>query len=132
MASKSSGPVRLRRRQDGQVVQRRSEFSLFGSAIVDLIAHRIYSIVFLHGLNGDRVKTWTGRGVFWPRDLLPLKLERCRIMTFGYNADLGFSSSTLSLRDFAISLLSGLRDEREANDVSLLQETKSLPNGRNY
>ena len=75
------------------------------------------SIVFLHGLNGDRVRTWTKDGIFWPRDLLPQKLPQCRTMTFGYNADLGLSSSTLSIRDFAVSLLSGLRDERQGRGV---------------
>lgn len=84
------------------------------------------SIVFVHGLNGDRVRTWTKNGVFWPRDLLPLKPPNSRILTFGYNADLGPSSSTLRMRDFAVSLLSGLRDERQKPDASLLDVTAGL------
>src|SRR2546423_3057046 len=46
------------------------------------------SIVFVHGLTGNREKTWTHRnGIFWPDALLSENFPRARIMTFGYDAD---------------------------------------------
>jgi hypothetical protein len=72
----------------------------------------------VHGLNGDRIKTWTQDGCFWLRDLLPDKLPGARVMTFGYNADLAMNYSTLGIRDHATVLLSSLRDKREEPEVS--------------
>lgn len=52
-----------------------------------------HSIVFVHGLMGDRVRTWTSApgpynetSVFWPQDLLPEQCPSARILSFGYNA----------------------------------------------
>jgi len=46
------------------------------------------SIVFVHGFGGHRKDTWTSDGVYWPRDFLKPKLERARIISFGYDADI--------------------------------------------
>ena len=78
-----------------------------------------YSIVMVHGLNGDHQTTWTKDSVFWPRDLLPLKLPKARVMSFGYAANILLNSSTFSIRDHAMKLLTALRDKREEQDVSL-------------
>ncbi|MCJ1235985.1 hypothetical protein MMC14_003962, partial [Varicellaria rhodocarpa] len=67
-------------------------------------------IVFVHGLTGDRENTWTHKetGEFWPRDLLSKDLEKARIMTFGYDANvakLNDMTSMSTLRDHGKSLL---------------------------
>ncbi|KAK8232528.1 putative ribonuclease p/mrp subunit [Phyllosticta capitalensis] len=50
-------------------------------------------IVFVHGLGGDRVRTWTAvpsednpEAVFWPKELLPEVCKAARILSFGYDA----------------------------------------------
>jgi hypothetical protein len=46
------------------------------------------SIIFAHGLTGNREKTWTHRnGIFWPATLLSEDFPHARIITFGYDAD---------------------------------------------
>ncbi|KAF1963909.1 hypothetical protein BU23DRAFT_494935, partial [Bimuria novae-zelandiae CBS 107.79] len=48
-------------------------------------------IVFIHGLGGDRNRTWTWEGDdrrhFWPKELLPQACPTARILSFGYNAE---------------------------------------------
>jgi hypothetical protein len=43
------------------------------------------SIVFVHGLSGDPVRSWAANDVVWPRDLLPQDIPSARIMTFAYD-----------------------------------------------
>ncbi|VUC30593.1 unnamed protein product [Clonostachys rosea] len=40
-------------------------------------------IVFVHGLDGNREKTWTAKGAAepWPKAILPLELPSARILT---------------------------------------------------
>ena len=50
------------------------------------------SIIFVHGLNGHPYHTWATHKpseTFWPTDLLPQVLERVRILTYGYDANVG-------------------------------------------
>ena len=55
-------------------------------------SYAFVDVVFVHGLAGDRERTWTSPSsdgscpVLWPRDLLPLYLPYVRIITFGYDA----------------------------------------------
>ncbi|KAH6856020.1 Alpha/Beta hydrolase protein [Chaetomium sp. MPI-CAGE-AT-0009] len=45
-------------------------------------------IVFVHGLFGNRINTWTAdNGVLWPETLLSQDIPDARILTFGYDAD---------------------------------------------
>ncbi|KAI2715213.1 hypothetical protein CBS147332_4867 [Penicillium roqueforti] len=73
-------------------------------------------IVFIHGLTGDREKTWTHQnGNLWPRDLLSKDLSKARIMTFGYDVDIfSFTSITFSdrLHDHSQSLAYAIVSQR--------------------
>ncbi|KAF4503255.1 vegetatible incompatibility HET-E-1 [Fusarium agapanthi] len=51
-------------------------------------------IVFLHGLRGDREKTWTKNGVVWPKDLLPGDIPASRIFLFGYDTNITSASQS--------------------------------------
>ncbi|KAK2053219.1 hypothetical protein LY76DRAFT_620075 [Colletotrichum caudatum] len=73
-------------------------------------------ICFVHGLTGDRMSTWTAHGQSdpWPKTLLPKKLGKARIYTYGYDAYLlrkSVASSNL-LIDHATNLLSDVTTER--------------------
>jgi len=84
----------------------------------------VYSIIFIHGLNGTAQKTWTDSktGTFWPQDLLPAALPHARVMTFGYDSALAFSRSTAGIENFARDLLNRLRMVRsgEVSSISTL------------
>ncbi|KAJ5964901.1 uncharacterized protein N7479_004777 [Penicillium vulpinum] len=73
-------------------------------------------IVFVHGLTGNREKTWTHEnGTLWPRDLLSKDLSTARIMTFGYDIDIfSFTSITFSdrLNDHSQSLAYAIVSQR--------------------
>jgi hypothetical protein len=73
------------------------------------------SIVFVHGLTGNRETTWTHKQskTFWPQTLLAHDLPNARILTFGYDADIVGVLNTAgsnTLRDHGKSL---------TNDVAL-------------
>jgi hypothetical protein len=81
------------------------------------------SIYFVHGLNGDRIETFTstnpdGSKCFWPRDLLPQRLHdegiKCRIYSYGYNARTNTGRISLqSVWDHGEELLKTIAEERE-------------------
>jgi hypothetical protein len=79
------------------------------------------SIVFVHGLTGNRESTWTDKTakVFWPKDLLAKDLPKARIITFGYDADIIRGLSTAgngTLRDYGKALAEDLAMRRKRTD----------------
>ena len=83
-------------------------------------APRAADIIFVHGLGGSSISTWTKDGdasTFWPQTFLPTEpgFSRARIMSFGYMAFfLSMTTSRkLSITDFARSLLASLQNEPE-------------------
>jgi hypothetical protein len=89
------------------------------------------SICFTHGLGGGARSTWTyreklsRRRIFWPVELLGSQIPNARIITFGYDTDVG---STRYLTQSVIyqhgrQLLSALvkvREENHATDRPLI------------
>ena len=78
---------------------------------------QLLSIIFVHGLRGHRLNSWTKQGICWPKDLLPREpaLSNVRILSFGYDSrvvDFGGHPSLNSLFNHSISLLNGLCRER--------------------
>ncbi|KAB5511470.1 hypothetical protein GE09DRAFT_1270301, partial [Coniochaeta sp. 2T2.1] len=80
-------------------------------------------IVFVHGLTGDREKTWTARHASepWPQALLPSKLPTARVLTFGYDAYVADWRGVVSrnrIGNHAWSLLTSLANYREESDTN--------------
>ncbi|KAH7370320.1 Alpha/Beta hydrolase protein [Rhexocercosporidium sp. MPI-PUGE-AT-0058] len=79
-------------------------------------------ICFVHGLTGNRDSTWTahGQSTPWPKTLLPPKLTRARILTYGYDAYIVRKSaaSLNRLIDHATNLLNDLTTDRASRDAS--------------
>ncbi|CZR60693.1 uncharacterized protein PAC_10589 [Phialocephala subalpina] len=75
-------------------------------------------IVFVHGLTGNRDKTWThSNGVFWPQEIAE-DIPTARIMTFGYDADVvklwGIAGSN-TLRNHGKNLAFDISDQRRGH-----------------
>lgn len=76
----------------------------------------LVDICFIHGLTGDRESTWTadGQSKPWPETLLPPRLSKTRILTYGYDAyviRIGVAGSN-RLLDHATNLLHDMTTER--------------------
>lgn len=82
----------------------------------------VVDICFVHGLTGDRERTWTadGESMPWPKTLLPPKLHKARILTFGYDAYIVRQSIASSNRliDHATNLLTDLTSDRDSSNAS--------------
>lgn len=88
-------------------------FDSLGLNIVHDCSDPLVDLIFVHGLGGAPVKTWS-----WQRDpqncWLPwlgkeAEIGSCRIFTFGYNADFPGQHTRLNILDFAKELLFGLK-----------------------
>ncbi|KAK3379401.1 hypothetical protein B0T24DRAFT_154684 [Lasiosphaeria ovina] len=119
----------FRRRQkiaaSGPTVEQRSPTKTFPAGIK--LLHRpenaAVDIVFVHGLTGDREKTWTARDATepWPKALLPSELPTARILTFGYDANVADWRGVVSqsrVGNHAGNLLTSLASYREKDDTN--------------
>jgi hypothetical protein len=80
-----------------------------GSASENLKNAHAVDIVAVHGLGGQRLRTWkNNKGEIWLQDWLPTSLPGARIYTYGYNSDPVFSNSKFGIDDFARRLLADL------------------------
>jgi protein SERAC1 len=80
------------------------------------------SVVFVHGLTGDRKTTWAvSKDVPpWPQTLLPRELPTARTLTFGYDAYISDWKGVVSqnrIADHAMNLLNAVATHREQDDT---------------
>ncbi|KAK0627900.1 hypothetical protein B0T14DRAFT_451216 [Immersiella caudata] len=84
----------------------------------------LVDIVFIHGLTGDRERTWKSHEASepWPKTLLPSELPTARIVTFGYDAyyvaDWRGVVSENTVGDHASNLVTSLTSYREKDGTS--------------
>lgn len=82
----------------------------------------------MHGLTGDREKTWTSKDAAspWLCTLLPAQVPNARILTFGYDAyvtDWTAMVSKNKIRHHSMNLLSHVATYRDKDDtVSLVRQ----------
>lgn len=79
-------------------------------------------ICFIHGLSGNRERTWTAKGQSqpWPQTLLPPELPCARVLMYGYNAHFTRKPeiSTNGLAQHAKSFLTDLTNSRGSPGAS--------------
>ncbi|KAM7223601.1 hypothetical protein V8F06_001075 [Rhypophila decipiens] len=97
----------------------------------------IVDIVFIHGLTGNREKTWRGRyGTDWTKTLLPKDLPNARMFSWGYDASIWHffdKKADHRLNDHSKQLCSDLAGVRSKNpdreaDIALILATTSADN----
>lgn len=79
--------------------------------------NKFCSLIAVHGLGGDWKDTWEDDSQNWLQSFLPTKVEKLRVLTFGYSSSVAFSSSTPDLRDLAIKLLNSVNRKRNTPQV---------------
>ncbi|KAJ5778279.1 hypothetical protein N7520_001525 [Penicillium odoratum] len=106
---------------DPPLVSPRSAALKFGLKLLYDCPNAIVDICFVHGLTGDRDKTWTavGQTTPWPKILLPPKLN-ARILMYGYDAHVARKSVVSSNRliNHAQNLLGDLTADRSCCNAS--------------
>jgi len=92
-------------------------FSLTPDLDVEQLDPGLPDIVAIHGINGDPFKTWTHEnGALWLQDFLPKEFTGLRVFSFGYDAQVAFTTSTATPDDFAKSLLGYLQMYRTGKE----------------
>ncbi|KAE9363156.1 hypothetical protein N431DRAFT_523969 [Stipitochalara longipes BDJ] len=98
------------------------------------VTEAVVDIVFVHGLQGDGVLTWTHEeyGVFWPKDFLAKDIKNARILTWFYDsAVMRFwtETTTNNIDSNAANLcadLTNLRAETKSQDRHIIFVAHSL------
>lgn len=88
--------------------------------------HRLCSIVAVHGLNGDNIKSWTSKAKdsCWLNhpSFLPKYIDRGRVLTWGYNANIstlmGKTTSSDRILQHAQTLIAELHADRDVRSPS--------------
>lgn len=75
------------------------------------------SIVAIHGLGGDAEHTWEHGTKLWLRDFLPSQVPAARVMSYGYDSTVAFSTAVSGINDFALGLINGILLERNTRQV---------------
>ncbi|KAI1346718.1 hypothetical protein F5Y01DRAFT_297164 [Xylaria sp. FL0043] len=93
----------------------------YGFKILWESENSIVDIVFIHGLMGDRERTWTAHGSDkpWPQSLLPSKIKNARILTYGYDANTVKLTEVVSsnrIGDHASTFLAALATARDTDE----------------
>ncbi|KAF8234302.1 hypothetical protein L208DRAFT_1262445, partial [Tricholoma matsutake] len=81
--------------------------------------HVVVSIVAIHGLDGHAMTSWTAANdTLWLRDLLPKRIPRARILTYGYNAyTRGNKLANESIYSIGQKLLADLATDRDGSNI---------------
>ncbi|KAK7967603.1 uncharacterized protein PG986_001880 [Apiospora aurea] len=124
-ASSSSTPTPSRARSHPE-----SSYCIARSGLI--IIHP--NVIFVHGLTGDREKTWTAYNESepWPQTLLPSRLSTARVSTFGYDASVADWKGMVSqsrIANHAGNLLSSLAaywDDDDTNERLIVSICHSL------
>ncbi|KAI4107872.1 MAG: hypothetical protein LQ339_002482 [Xanthoria mediterranea] len=84
-------------------------FDQLGLHLVHQIKDAVCDIIFVHGLGGSALKTWSWKrdtAQFWPAWLRDdEQLYKMRVFTFAYNSNFRGSATNLNITDFAKDLL---------------------------
>jgi hypothetical protein len=74
------------------------------------------SLVALHGLNGNAIKSWQSNNTIWFKDLLPSLVPEVdmRISSFGYHSELLLGPTKDSMLDFELQLVAALSTLRKS------------------
>ena len=96
-----------------------------------LVSSNPYSIVFVHGLKGDCLKTWKDKNATepWPKTLLPLELGTARVLTYSYDSTVTGKEGSPSqnrISNHAQNLLAALATLRQNDNTVRAQSYSSL------
>jgi protein SERAC1 len=91
-----------------------------GIRVLQECAVATVDVCFIHGLTGNRDSTWTAEGQSqpWPQALLGPRLNKARILTYGYDAYVVRKSVASSNRliDHSTNLLNDLTTDRASSN----------------
>lgn len=104
-----------------------------GLSLLHRVQNADIDFIFIHGLGGSSLRSWSFRRDsrhFWPL-WLPREpeLSHARIFTFGYNADFRGGSTSFNITDFAKDLLFQMltfTDETNGDAITSIGEVRPI------
>lgn len=90
-------------------------------SILGRLFTNLKSIVAVHGLQGDAIRTWTHEKsqICWLRDLLPTEIQKARVLSWGYLANInswgGKKVTSDRILHHAETLIEELQIDREVS-----------------